>query len=194
MIKRIVLHNQEVEYTLRISQRARRLRLAIYHDGNFVVTAPRRLAESNIEKFIIRKSRWVINKLEYFKNNPRPIFPPETKQDYSAHKEGARVLAQTRLEYFNRIYGFKYNKISIRNQKTRWGSCSIKGNLNFNYKIALLPARLADYIIIHELCHLKELNHSVKFWNLVAQTRPDYLELRRDLQKSGVGMKMTELD
>lgn len=194
MIKRIVLHNQGVEYTLQISQRARCLRLAVYHDGNFVVTAPRHLTERSIEKFITKKSRWVINKLEYFKNNPRPIFPPETKKDYSAHKEGARGLVQTRLEYFNQVYGFKYNRVSIRNQKTRWGSCSIKGNLNFNYKIASLPARLADYIIVHELCHLKELNHSVKFWDLVARMIPDYLAIRKDLKKSGVGMKMVELD
>jgi len=87
---------------------------------------------------------------------------------------------------FNKIYGFEYNKINIKNQKTRWGSCSKKGNLNFNYKIALLPERMAEYIVVHELCHLGEFNHSRKFWNLVAKTMPEYQEITEDLKRSGL--------
>ena len=83
---------------------------------------------------------------------------------------------------FNQIYGFQYNKINIRNQKTRWGSCSKKGNLNFNYKIALLPEKYADYIVVHELCHLKEFNHSRSFWNLVARTIPDFRERKKRIK------------
>jgi len=90
------------------------------------------------------------------------------------------------VEYFNAMYGLRCNRITIRNQKTRWGSCSRKGNLNFNYKIALLPQRLADYIIVHELCHLGEFNHSRKFWALVAQTMPDHVDLRKELKKNRV--------
>jgi len=104
------------------------------------------------------------------------------KKDYLKFKEQALVLAQERLTYFNQFYGFKFNRVSIKNQKTRWGSCSKKGNLNFHYKIALLPERVADYIIVHELCHLKEFNHSQNFWNLVAQSFPDYLSLRNQLK------------
>ncbi len=95
-------------------------------------------------------------------------------------------LAQKRLEYFNKFYGFKINKINIKNQKTRWGSCSKKGNLNFNYKIALVGDGLADYIIVHELCHLKEFNHKQKFWNLVALAIPDYLAIKRELKKNRI--------
>lgn len=105
-----------------------------------------------------------------------------SKKDYLKYKQQAMALAQERVEFFNKFYGFKVNKVSIKNQKTRWGSCSKKGNLNFNYKIALLTKRLVDYVIAHELCHLKEFNHSQKFWSLVAQTIPDYLETRRELK------------
>lgn len=103
--------------------------------------------------------------------------------DYLKYKDKTLILAKERLEYFNTFYNFKYNKVVIRNQKTRWGSCSRKGNLNFNYKIALLPPKSADYIIVHELCHLGEFNHSRNFWNLVSQTVPEYQDIRKSLKK-----------
>jgi predicted metal-dependent hydrolase len=99
------------------------------------------------------------------------------------NKLRALYLVENRIAYFNKIYNAPINKITIRNQKSRWGSCSTKGNLNFNYKIIYLPPELADYIIVHELCHLKEFNHSKKFWDLVAHTIPHHLELRHNLKK-----------
>jgi len=83
----------------------------------------------------------------------------------------------------NRFYGFKIGSVAIRNQKTRWGSCSGKGNLNFNYKVMFLPKEFADYIIVHEICHIKEMNHSIDFWNLVGISIPDYRRIRRELKK-----------
>ena len=100
------------------------------------------------------------------------------------YKEEAYNLAESRINYFTKIYKFKYNKINIKNQKTRWGSCSKKGNLNFNYKIALLPSLISDYLIAHELCHLKELNHSKRFWKLVEKTIPNYRSIRGELKKA----------
>jgi len=101
---------------------------------------------------------------------------------YIQHKEKARELACSRVFYFNKLYNLYFNRIAIRNQRRVWGSCSGKGNLNFNYRIILLPAHLADYIIVHELCHLKELNHSKKFWELVSLTFPNYKEARKELK------------
>lgn len=102
---------------------------------------------------------------------------------YKKYRERARVLVHQRLEHFNTFYGFTYHRVSIRNQKTRWGSCSNKGNLNFSYRIVFLEPEAQDYIIIHELCHLKEFNHSKAFWDLVAQQSPNcekwHIELRR---------------
>lgn len=186
MKKQIELHKKQIEYTLKMSKRARRMRLAIYCDGNFVVTVPKNMSESVVEQFIINKSKWIIDKLEYFKSFSGQEINKNTKKDYTEYKEQALALTQRRIEYFSKVYGFKFNKINIKNQKTRWGSCSRKGNLNFNYKIVFLPKKLADYIIIHELCHLKEFNHSHKFWNLVAEIIPDYLEIRNELKKIGL--------
>ena len=104
------------------------------------------------------------------------------REAYLLHKETARALAYARLAYFNQAYGFRVGAVRIKNQRRCWGSCSKAGNLNFNYKIALLPAHLADYIIIHELCHLGELNHSGAFWNLVARSVPDWHERRKELR------------
>lgn len=98
------------------------------------------------------------------------------------YAEEARMLVHSRLEYFNQFYNFKYGTVRIKAQTTRWGSCSSKGNLNFNYKIALLPPHLSDYVVVHELCHLGEFNHSQDFWDLVGKTFPNYWELRAELK------------
>jgi len=121
----------------------------------------------------------------FFGMKRKVIKKRRVNKKYQENKDKALWIVKDRIEYFNTFYNFKWNRIVIRNQKTRWGSCSRKGNLNFNYKIALLPPESADYIIVHELCHLGEFNHSQKFWDLVAKTIPDYLTIRKDLRKNG---------
>jgi len=185
MKKRIKLHQKQVEYILRESKRARRMRLTIYCDGAFVVTVPQEMKHLLIEKFIIQKSQWILDKMDYFKSRPGLVFTPN-KNDFLAYKDVALALAEQRIAHFNKLYKLSFNKINIKNQKTRWGSCSRKRNLNFNYKIALLPSRLSDYIIVHELCHLREFNHSKKFWELVARAVPDYWKIRDDLKQGGI--------
>lgn len=106
-----------------------------------------------------------------------------SKKAFEEHKAEALRIAVERVEHFNQHYGFTVGMIRIKNQATRWGSCSKKGNLNFNYKLALLPSALQDYLIVHELCHLGEFNHSRSFWALVAQMIPDHVELRRQLRQ-----------
>lgn len=105
------------------------------------------------------------------------------QKDYLINKSPAYELAIKRLEYFNQFYGFTYRRVTIKNTVSRWGSCSKQGNLNFNYRIATLPSDISDYIIVHELCHLGEFNHSKNFWNLVEKTIPNYQELRNQLKK-----------
>ena len=97
-------------------------------------------------------------------------------------REEARILVENRLSVFNKFYKFNINRIAIKNTTTRWGSCSSKKNLNFNYKIIYLKPHLADYLIVHELCHLGELNHSKRFWALVSQTIPDYVKISKELK------------
>lgn len=101
---------------------------------------------------------------------------------YVAHKEIARTFIHERLAYWNQHYNFHYNRVAIRNQRTCWGSCSERKNLNFSYKVLFLPPHLADYIVVHELCHLQELNHSPRFWELVEEAQPEYRALRRELR------------
>lgn len=107
---------------------------------------------------------------------------------FDAHREVARELALARLHHFNQHYNFSWNRVAIRNQRRRWGSCTSLKNLNFNYKIIHLPPHLQDYIIVHELCHLQHLHHGAEFWELVAEQIPDY-QLRvaelRDIDKLG---------
>lgn len=103
--------------------------------------------------------------------------------DYLVYKEKARQLVWQRLVFLNKIYQVEYFRVSIRDQRSRWGSCSKKGNLNFNYRLIHLPPELCDYVIVHELCHLIEFNHSEKFWDQVAKTFPNYRELRMRLKK-----------
>ncbi|TSC95876.1 MAG: putative metal-dependent hydrolase [Parcubacteria group bacterium Athens1014_10] len=183
--REIILCNQNVGYILRTSKKARRMRLVVYCDSSLVVTKPMRLSDNIAEKFIIQKASWILSKLEHFKKFKNiPI--KNSRGNYLKYKEEARKLVNERINYFNKIYNFKFNKINIKNQKTRWGSCSKKRNLNFNYKIVLLPENFAGYIIAHELCHLKEFNHSRNFWNLLAETIPDYSKIKKQLKHKGL--------
>jgi len=186
MKKQIMLQNKKVSYTLRINKRARSLKLAVYRGGEFVVIAPQNIGATIIEKFIKQKSKWILDKIDFLGKFPKDLNARGRKAEYLKYKEVARELVERKVLEFNKIYKFKYNRISIKNQKTRWGSCSTKGNLNFNYKIALLPEKMADYIVVHELCHLYEFNHSQNFWKLVEKTVPDYKEIRKELKKSNL--------
>ena len=109
------------------------------------------------------------------------MFLKSSKKDFEKNKAAALGLAENRIAFFNQTYGYDFKKIAIRDQKTRWGSCSKTGTISFNYKIVHLPPHLADYIIVHELCHIGEMNHSRKFWVLVERTLPNYKMLRKEL-------------
>lgn len=139
------------------------------------------MSERVIERFVSSKSAWIISKLEYLKHLPDHMFLKSSKKDFEKNKAAALGLAENRIAFFNQTYGYDFKKIAIRDQKTRWGSCSKTGTISFNYKIVHLPPHLADYIIVHELCHIGEMNHSRKFWVLVERTLPNYKMLRKEL-------------
>ncbi len=107
----------------------------------------------------------------------------KSKTEFKEHSAVARAIVHERLAHFNRHYKLHYKKVFIRNTRTRWGTCSTLGNLSFNYRIVRLPPILQDYIVVHELCHLVHMNHSKEFWNVVAQTVPDWKARRKALQK-----------
>ncbi|MFH1188390.1 MAG: SprT family zinc-dependent metalloprotease [bacterium] len=184
MKKRIILDNTEIQYTLRTSTCARRVRLSVRYGGGFVVTRPYWVTETAIERFIFEKAEWVLREIKRMR---KLTAIPGGKKRYEKYKEEARGFIKERIEQLNTQYGFSYRRIAIRNQKSRWGSCSEDGNLNFNYRLLFLPSHLADYVIVHELCHLQEFNHSKKFWELVSRAIPDYTECRREMRKIVIG-------
>jgi predicted metal-dependent hydrolase len=126
--------------------------------------------------------RYVVRRRVVRVRGPKKILGHLSARDFKANKKKAYALIMERILHFNQSGEYPVGKISIKNQKTRWGSCSGKRNLSFNYKLLFLPENLRDYIIIHELCHLKEMNHSKSFWNLVAEKVPDYKALRRQIR------------
>ncbi|MFA7286820.1 MAG: SprT family zinc-dependent metalloprotease [Patescibacteria group bacterium] len=175
-------------YSFRVSNRSRRTRITIYPDASVVVSAPKEVSAHQVEQFIAKKAHWILKKVAYFKRQHSLPSVFAKNNHFQDHKEQALLLARERVTYFNEKYNFVFKKIYIKNQKTRWGSCSKNGNLNFNYKIALLPQHFADYVIVHELCHLGEFNHSAKFWALVARTVPDYLDIRNMMKKETINV------
>lgn len=173
-----------MNYTVRKSVKAKHLRITIQRDGEVVVTIPLRVSLSVAEKFVQEKKKWIEEKVHDRKahNAKTPAgFPKGSKKDLQEKKEEALAFVQKRLLHFNKYYGFTWKNINVKHLVTRWGSCSKIGNLNFSYKIIYLPKELADYLVVHELCHLGEFNHSKKFWNLVAKTIPSYAILRKQL-------------
>ncbi len=175
----LVIVPEKIPYTLRRRPWSRVLRFIIKSDGKLVITAPVLLGVRTIEKMIEERREWIIEKMKIIE--PKSILKRPSKQ-IAADKRRALALVNERITHFNLHYRLSWNRIAIRDQKTRWGSCSSKGNLNFHYKIALLPPHLADYLIVHELCHLAQMNHSKNFWNLVEQTIPDWRERRRAMR------------
>jgi predicted metal-dependent hydrolase len=188
--KEATVGDKKISYIFRQSSRAKRMRLTVRPDGAVLLTVPVRFSKFAAEQFLVEKAEWVISKLDHFSSLP-PVAPilHHGRRDYLKHKEVARGVITAKIEQFGQLYGYSCGNISVKNQRSCWGSCSRKGNLNFNYKILFLPESLQNYIIVHELCHLRELNHSPKFWQLVAQTIPDHKVIRKELRSSGLSFR-----
>lgn len=178
----IKLNGEIINYRPNPSKKSKTIKLTINTTGSVVLTFPMRMDVQEAEKFLIAKSGWILKKLRYLAK--KEVLMPANihHKDEKIYKQQAKSLILQKIDYFNRFYKFPINNITIRNKKTSWGSCSKKGNLSFNYKIIFLPAELIDYIVVHELCHLKEFNHSKKFWSLVEETQPNFLALRKRLK------------
>ncbi len=169
-------------YSLKISAKARRVRITIRPKTGAVLTVPTGFDIGEAKKFLFSKSAWVLKKLaKLHKYENQPVLKT-SKKEFLEKKQAAWVLANTKVNEWNLKFGFEYKAIRIKNSKTRWGSCSRKGNLNFHYKIVDLPENLLDYLVVHELCHLKEMNHSAKFWQLVFREISDYKICRKKLK------------
>jgi predicted metal-dependent hydrolase len=182
-MQKMVVQNGEVfVYTIKRVPRSRGIKIVVSHNGNVEVIVQQKFADHAIESFVIANALWILRSIKRQIDNPRVILHNNTEDDWSNYKHKAYALTSKRLEHFTQYYGLSWNSLSIKKTKSRWGSCSSKGNLTFNYKIIFLPLEIADYIIVHELCHLREMNHGPDFWRLVEKTIPNHHELRKRLK------------
>lgn len=169
-----------IEYEL-IRSRRKTLSVQIKRDGRVVVRAPLRLAKYRIDRFVEEHEAWIMRnlaKMEQYQEERCEISDQQRREGVAK----AMKIFPERTAYFASRMGVTYGRITIREQKTRWGSCSSAGNLNFNWKLVLMPPEVLDYVVVHELAHRKEMNHSAEFWKVVAKEMPDYQERRNQLR------------
>lgn len=180
-LRNIVLEGTPIEFTVRRYKRAKNIRVTIHRDVRIVVSIPHWTPDSLVDDFLMRKAAWILTTKEKLQSIRKTL--PRSVGSYEQLKEDAHRIISARASLHCEQYGVTYCKLSVKNQQTKWGSCSGRKNLNFNYRAAFLPLPLLNYIVVHEVCHLQEMNHSPRFWQLVAQAIPDYLLLRRELRR-----------
>ncbi|MCI9178657.1 MAG: M48 family metallopeptidase [Lachnospiraceae bacterium] len=180
---------------IRVVYSARKtLGLEVDREGLVRVRAPLRAPEQAIRRMVEEKKAWIVQNILKMearqkeameKGVPDYVKYPALENRY---RRQAREKLQQRTAYFARLMGVSYGKITVRAAKTRWGSCSGRGNLNFHWKLVLMPPEVLDYVVVHELAHRKEMNHSPAFWAEVKKILPDYQERRRWLKTYGQGV------
>ena len=164
------------------------LAVQIRADGTVIARAPMRMPKDRILRFLSEKASWI--RMQQGKMQEREKMRQQARihldaaQEKELRERAKSVLAQ-RTAYFARQVGVTYGRITVRDQKTRWGSCSQTGNLNFNFRLILAPSEVLDYVVVHELCHRRQMNHSAQFWQEVAQVLPDYRERKAWLTENG---------
>ena len=172
-----------------IKSRRKTIAIQVNSDLSVTVRAPYGVTEKYIEEFLNKNEAWISKRMNEIKVKRKSV---ESGNVENVTLDKIKILADraleiipARVEYFARIIGVTYGNITIRNQKTRWGSCSSKGNLNFNCLLMLAPPEVLDYVVVHELCHRKQMNHSKAFWTEVEKVFPDYKESINWLKEGG---------
>ena len=163
-------------------------------DGEIIARAPLRMKDKEIYSFIDSKKSWIEKNLAKIEEREKAIgeVKPFTQEEINALAEKAQTIIPERVKYYAPKIGVTYNRITIRCQRTRWGSCSSKGNLNFNCLLALFPLDVIDSVVVHELCHRKHMNHSPQFYAEIEKVFPEYKKWHKWLSDNG-GMYMGRL-
>lgn len=187
-----------IEVAVRESSRARLIRLVAHADGTVEVVVPRRTSLRAVDRTLMQHRAWVERQLTrtaapklglqradvvWLHGSPQPV--PEVRSVEQWYREQARdrILATTTRE--SERLGVEHARVTIRDQRTRWGSCSSRGALSFNWRLVLPPLEILEYVVVHELCHLREHNHSRAFWQLVERSRPTFAAERKWLDTHG---------
>ena len=172
-------------------ERSRRktLSLQVLPNGTLLVRAPLRMTDQEIQRFVEQKSRWIeTHREKAIKNAALGESEPLDEEAIRALAEQACLDLPQRVRRFAPVMGVTYGKITVRNQTSRWGSCSADGNLNFNCLLMLAPPEVRDYVVVHELAHRKQMNHAPAFWREVASVLPDYAQQKDWLRQNGGGL------
>lgn len=171
----------------------RTISIQIKEDGIYV-RAPFRMSDAEIECFLDSKSDWIRRHLRIAAEQNAAVknLPPYTYEEMRELAAKALQVIPERVTHYARIIGVDYGNITIRNQRTRWGSCSSKGNLNFNCLLVLLPDEIIDSVVVHELCHRKHMNHSPQFYTEVEKAFPNYQRCNTWLKENG-GLYLSRL-
>ena len=189
-------NSDKFEYSV-VRSRRKSICIEIDRDLNIKVRAPLRMTDSQIQSFVDSRQNWIRSHLEIMQKrisnmsdekNPSTAL---TDADIKALSEQARIYIPSRVEHFAQIIDVTNGRITIRHQKTRWGSCSSRGTLSFNYRLIYGPAGPLDYVVVHELCHLTHMNHSKDFWNMVEHIMPDYRIYKQWLREHGQELTLT---
>ena len=176
------------EYNVEVRRSKRKsATIKITADMQIVVFVPLYVSDNEIEKMVISKSKWIDKHMLKVQStiDERSKLEKITFEQIKELADQAVEYIPKRVKYYAEKENFIYNKITIKNLVSRWGSCSTKGNLNFNCLLMLTPDYVIDYIVVHELCHLREMNHSEKFWAEVEKIMPDYQRAELWLKQNG---------
>ena len=159
--------------------------LQIKADGKIFVRAPWRVPERELQSFLESRTGWLEEHLLKTAERlaEKKAAPPEDAAGLREKRREFAPLLEQKVAYYAARMGVTYGRITIRSQKTRWGSCSSAGNLNFNIHLADMPEELLDYVVVHELAHRREMNHSQAFWRIVEAQLPDWRERRKRLKE-----------
>ena len=168
--------------TYQVIRSARRtIAIQITKEGRVLVCCPYQMKDAQIDAFVNSKHSWIEKHL----HRQRPVASVLTPEELEQLRRNGQELFRQRVTYFAPLAGVQWNRITVRFQKTRWGSCTGNGNLSFNGLLLLAPPEVLDYVVVHELCHRKEMNHSPKFWAEVARVCPQYAACRKWLREHG---------
>lgn len=199
MVYEININGLTIPYTLIKSSRRRSISIQIGTAGQMTVRCPYFATQKMVERFLYEKQAWIykhytdmIKKTEETDADDlqSPIRANEDPALVNKHKKYARKIFEARVAYFHQFTGGNFTSITIRDQKTRWGSCSGRGTLSFNWRLILAPPEILDYVVVHELCHLTHMNHSREFWALVGSVIPDYKVRRKWLKENGHTLRL----
>ena len=170
-----------------VKSKRKSISIEVNSEAEVIIRAPKWMSNREMAEFVEKHQAFIDKNIARMKKRKEMLAGIQKITDTELEElvaEAKRVIPQ-RVEHYASIIGVDYHRITVRNQRTRWGSCSSKGNLNFNIALMMVPANILDYVVVHELCHRLEMNHSAKFWEQVGKAYPEYLSCRKWLKDNG---------